>query len=178
MKNIETFLEYFPLKFWKAQFTQRPYLGRRFILDLIILGLIYVAADWCSNVASWLSPTYQVPPLPDQLFNLLPRIDYLDLTDVFADTALVLGVCLCIYRMLDSFLPAIQFVECLAMAYLLRSSVVAITNMPDPRLDCVKIAQSALITNFSLHRYLLFQLILDVGTLCSRDTRFSSRLVH
>ncbi|KAI8908511.1 PAP2 superfamily C-terminal-domain-containing protein [Gorgonomyces haynaldii] len=141
-----------PWTFWKQQFTQRPYLGYRLVGDIIVLGITYVLAGWAANRASYLSPTFEMRALPDQLFNVLPEIQLLSLTDVFADTAAGLGLLLCVYRLRDSFVPAVQFAECLVVSYMLRSAVVAVTNMPDSRTNCDKVPYDQLFTNFSSHR--------------------------
>ncbi|KAJ3303079.1 hypothetical protein HDV03_004240 [Kappamyces sp. JEL0829] len=144
-----------PVAFWIAQFTTKPFHGRRFVAGLLFLAMVYVAADWMANLASILSPTFDVPALPDQLFAVLPEgsPDLLYLTDIFAEGGAALGVLLCIYHAWgSSLIPAIQLSECMSLAYILRSTVVAITNMPDPRSSCEKVTPSTLLTNFSTHR--------------------------
>ncbi|KAF9941371.1 hypothetical protein BGZ67_005201 [Mortierella alpina] len=103
-----------------------------------------------ANMASYLSPDKDILPLTDRLFEVLPSITTLWLTDM-ADFLLFMPTMILIlthYRPLYLFC---KFLLTWALCNFMRITTVAITSYPDPRKGCIR-SMGEFFTTFTLHR--------------------------
>ncbi|KAF9926116.1 hypothetical protein FBU30_004260 [Linnemannia zychae] len=104
-----------------------------------------------ANVASYLSPdNTETPKLSDRLFEAIPSIQLLWLTDL-ADGLLFIPTVLLI---LTHYRPLYLLCKVLltwSLCNIMRITTIAITSMPDPRDGCIH-SFSEFFTTFSLHR--------------------------
>lgn len=137
----------------RSQWADKPHLLRRLLLDLIAFLLVLLALNFSSNLAESWSPTYSgYTALPDKGFQVIPSISYSYLCDIFAYGSAFLAAILLFYRLFtDSLLPAIQYLECLCLVFLMRCTTILVTNFPDPSgtaTSCPSMPLSSVLTSF------------------------------
>ncbi|KAF9434610.1 hypothetical protein BGZ76_007724 [Entomortierella beljakovae] len=107
--------------------------------------------DVMANVASYLSPdNTEIPKLSDRLFEAIPPISLLWLTDV-ADAVMFVPTFVLI---LTHYRPLYLLCKVLltwSLCNLMRITTIAITSFPDPRDGCIH-SVGEFFTTFSLHR--------------------------
>ncbi|KAG0350748.1 hypothetical protein BG005_009730 [Podila minutissima] len=121
------------------------------MLAIVIFALTLYFMNVMANVASYLSPdNTETPKLSDRLFETLPSITLLWLTDL-ADALLFIPTTIMIathYR------PLYLFCKVLltwALCNIMRITTIAITSFPDPRDGCIH-SVGEFFTTFTLHR--------------------------
>ncbi|KAF9124218.1 hypothetical protein BGW39_008374 [Mortierella sp. 14UC] len=104
-----------------------------------------------ANVASYLSPdNTETPKLTDRLFEAIPFVTMLWLTDL-ADGLLFIPT---IFLVMTHYLPLYLLCKVLltwSLCNIMRITTIAITSMPDPRDGCIH-SVGEFFTTFSLHR--------------------------
>ncbi|KAF9113777.1 hypothetical protein BGX27_000811 [Mortierella sp. AM989] len=104
-----------------------------------------------ANVASYLSPdNTETPKLNDRLFEAIPSISLLWLTDL-ADAIMFIPTFVLI---LTHYRPLYLFCKVLltwALCNIMRITTIAITSLPDPRDGCIR-SLGEFFTTFTLHR--------------------------
>ncbi|KAG0226776.1 hypothetical protein BGW42_003428 [Actinomortierella wolfii] len=139
----------------KRWFFQRYKLTRQSILVtlgvVVIFGLTMYFMNVMANVASSLSPdNTETPKLTDRMFEVIPSIQLLWLTDL-ADAIMFVPTMLLI---LTHYRPLYLLCKVLltwALCNVMRITTVAITSFPDPRDGCMH-QLSEFFTTFTLHR--------------------------
>ncbi|KAI1321782.1 hypothetical protein EDD11_000058 [Mortierella claussenii] len=139
----------------KRAFFQRYKLTRQSIgvtfLVIVIFGLTMYFMNVMANVASYLSPdNTETPKLTDRLFEAIPSIQLLWLTDLMDAVMFVPTVLL----ILTHYRPLYLLCKVLltwALCNLMRITTVAITSFPDPRDGCIH-SVGQFFTTFTLHR--------------------------
>ncbi|KAG0209905.1 hypothetical protein BGX28_009872 [Mortierella sp. GBA30] len=140
------------LRLWVLQRYKFTYqsVGCTLAVVVIFLLTMYFMAVM-ANVASYLSPDItETPKLSDRLFEVLPPITVLWLTD-FADMLLFIPT---VFLVLTHYRPLYLFCKVLliwSLCNLMRITTVAITSYPDPRDGCVHTLRE-FFTTFTLHR--------------------------
>ncbi|KAF9365823.1 hypothetical protein BGX34_008154 [Mortierella sp. NVP85] len=118
---------------------------------LVIFGLTMYFMNVMANVASYLSPdNTKVPILTDRMFEAIPSIQLLWLTDL-ADALMFAPT---IVLILTHYRPLYLLCKALltwALCNLMRITTVAITSFPDPRSGCIH-SVGEFFTTFMLHR--------------------------
>ncbi|KAG0371265.1 hypothetical protein BC939DRAFT_423718 [Gamsiella multidivaricata] len=121
------------------------------VLVIIIFGLTLYFMNVMANVASYLSPDNTVvPKLTDRLFEAIPSIQLLWLTDL-ADALMFVPT---VILVLTHYRPLYLLCKVLltwALCNLMRITTVAITSFPDPRSGCMH-STGEFFTTFLLHR--------------------------
>ncbi|KAI7830757.1 hypothetical protein BC939DRAFT_438982 [Gamsiella multidivaricata] len=139
----------------KRAFFRRYKLTRQSIgctlLVIVIFGLTMYFMNVMANVASYLSPdNTETPKLSDRLFEAIPSIHLLWLTDL-ADALMFVPTVLLV---LTHYRPLYLLSKVLltwALCNLMRITTVAITSFPDPRDGCIH-SVGEFFTTFTLHR--------------------------
>ncbi|KAI8602985.1 hypothetical protein EDD21DRAFT_442403 [Dissophora ornata] len=104
-----------------------------------------------ANVASYLSPdNNEVPKLTDRLFEAIPSIHLLWLTD-FADALMFVPTIILILTHYRPLYLLCKFLLTWTLCNLMRITTVAITSFPDPRSGCMH-STGEFFTTFLLHR--------------------------
>ncbi|KAG0210963.1 hypothetical protein BGX28_008671 [Mortierella sp. GBA30] len=120
-------------------------------LCIVIFGLSLYFMNVMANVASYLSPdNTQTPTLTDRLFEAIPSITLLWLTDL-ADVLLFAPT---VILVLTHYRPLYLLCKVLltwALCNLMRITTIAITSFPDPRSGCVH-SVGEFFSTFTLHR--------------------------
>ncbi|KAF9942068.1 hypothetical protein BGZ75_001144 [Mortierella antarctica] len=143
------------MKRFKLWFWQRYRLTKQSIfwtlLCIVLFGLSLYFMNVMANVASYLSPdNTQTPKLSDRLFEAIPSITLLWLTDL-ADIILFVPTVLLV---LTHYRPLYLLCKVLltwALCNLMRITTIAITSFPDPRAGCVH-SVGEFFSTFTLHR--------------------------
>ncbi|KAG0257761.1 hypothetical protein DFQ27_004943 [Actinomortierella ambigua] len=139
----------------KRWFFQRYKLTRQSLLVTaavaIIFGLTMYFMNVMANVASYLSPdNTETPKLTDRMFEAIPSIQLLWLTDL-ADAVMFVPTLVLI---LTHYRPLYLLCKVLlswTLCNLMRITTVAITSFPDPRNGCIH-QLGEFFTTFTLHR--------------------------
>ncbi|KAF9381649.1 hypothetical protein CPB97_007637 [Podila verticillata] len=139
----------------KRFFAQRYRLTKQSImftmLVIVIFSLTLYFMNVMANVASYLSPdNTETPKLSDRLFEALPSITMLWLTDL-ADALLFVPT---VIMIATHYRPLYLFCKVLltwALCNVMRITTIAITSFPDPRDGCVH-SVGEFFTTFTLHR--------------------------
>ncbi|GJJ72405.1 hypothetical protein EMPS_04762 [Entomortierella parvispora] len=140
---------------FKAWFFQRYKFTRQSIiftaLCVVIFGLTMYFMNVMANVASYLSPdNTEVPKMSDRLFEAIPSIKLLWLTDL-ADALMFIPTVILI---LTHYRPLYLLCKVLltwTLCNVMRITTIAITSYPDPRDGCVH-AVGEFFSTFLLHR--------------------------
>ncbi|KAF9952452.1 hypothetical protein BGZ72_006290 [Mortierella alpina] len=143
------------MKRFKRWFWQRYKLTKQSIfwtlLCIVLFGLSLYFMNVMANVASYLSPdNTQTPKLSDRLFEAIPSITLLWLTDL-ADIILFVPTVLLV---LTHYRPLYLLCKVLltwALCNLMRITTIAITSFPDPRAGCIH-SVGEFFSTFTLHR--------------------------
>ncbi|KAF9967939.1 hypothetical protein BGZ70_007573 [Mortierella alpina] len=121
------------------------------LLCIVLFGLSLYFMNVMANVASYLSPdNTQTPKLSDRLFEAIPSITLLWLTDL-ADIILFVPTVLLV---LTHYRPLYLLCKVLltwALCNLMRITTIAITSFPDPRAGCIH-SVGEFFSTFTLHR--------------------------
>ncbi|KAG0281226.1 sphingomyelin synthase [Linnemannia exigua] len=144
--RMERFKRWFFLRY---RFTRQSILCTFLAVAIFALTLYFM--NVMANVASYLSPdNTKVPKMSDRLFEAIPSIKLLWLTDL-ADALLFVPT---IILVLTHYRPLYLLCKVLltwALCNLMRITTIAITSFPDPRDGCVH-SVDEFFTTFLLHR--------------------------
>ncbi|KAF8949118.1 sphingomyelin synthase [Haplosporangium gracile] len=140
---------------FKRWFFQRYKFSRQSIFwalfCIVVFALTLYFMNVMANIASYLSPdNTKVPKMSDRLFETIPSIQLLWLTDL-ADALLFVPT---IILVLTHYRPLYLLCKVLltwALCNLMRITTVAITSFPDPRDGCMH-SVGEFFTTFLLHR--------------------------
>ncbi|KAF8941028.1 hypothetical protein BGZ58_003166 [Dissophora ornata] len=121
------------------------------LLAIVIFSLTLYFMNIMANVASYLSPdNTETPEISDRLFEVIPSIQLLWLTDL-ADVLMFVPTVLLV---LTHYRPLYLLCKVLltwALCDLMRIRTVAITSFPDPRDGCIH-SVGEFFTTFTMHR--------------------------
>ncbi|KAG0213209.1 sphingomyelin synthase [Mortierella sp. NVP41] len=143
---MERFKRWF---FQRYKFTRQSIFWTLFCVAVFALTLYFM--NVMANVASYLSPdNTEVPKLTDRLFEAIPSITLLWLTDL-ADTLLFVPTILLVFTHYRPLYLLCKVLLTWALCNLMRITTVAITSFPDPRSGCMH-SVGEFFTTFLLHR--------------------------
>ncbi|KAK3843504.1 MAG: hypothetical protein J3R72DRAFT_522894 [Linnemannia gamsii] len=139
----------------KKAFFQRYKLTRQSVGYTLAIILIFILTLYfmnvMANVASYLSPdNTETPKLTDRLFEAIPSITMLWLTDL-ADGLLFIPTILLVMTHYRPLYLLCKVLLTWSLCNIMRITTIAITSMPDPRDGCIH-SVGEFFTTFSLHR--------------------------
>ncbi|KAF9095913.1 hypothetical protein BGX23_012358 [Mortierella sp. AD031] len=139
----------------KRAFLQRYKLTRQSVGCTILVSIVFALTLYfmnvMANVALYLSPdNTETPKLTDRLFEALPSITLLWLTDL-ADGLLFIPTVLLVMTHYRPLYLLCKVLLTWSLCNIMRITTIAITSMPDPRDGCIH-SVGEFFTTFSLHR--------------------------